>query len=524
MAQIAYILLCHKNVEAIIAQAEYLTAEGDAVAIHFDKNAPALAYQKLRQRLEDNPNVTFARRIRCGWGEWSLVEATLETLKSAVAAFPDAQHFYLISGDCMPIKSAEYIHDYLTHSNHDFIESVDFFTSNWIRTGFCEERLIYRHWFNERSQAWLFYTSYHLQSKLGLRRKIPDDLQMMIGSQWWCLRRKTVGDILEFISKRPDVVKFFRTTWIPDETFFQTLVRHMVPSNEITSKPPTFLLFSDYGMPINFYNDQKDLLLAQDHLFARKISVEATDLQQQLVSLYGAKGQDFPISDQGRRLFQFLTGRGRIGERFAPRFWEKNAMIGRDRTLYVVVCKKWHVAKRVAARMTEGSTLTKLEYMFDEATCPLPDLGGIEANLEKRGRHRRAFIRMLFECADTDQLMFCLDPANLDLLKDLHADTCDVRILEIECAYTDDYLAGHAQRVGLVGDQPVPGIADTLLSAIRNDIAHESERIRDQNFPGFYLLRERLSPEENAGPLAQFLGIEIETARSIANENHLFKD
>ena len=24
-------------------------------------------------------------------------------------------------------------------------------------------------------------------------------------------------------------MRFFRTTWIPDETFFQTLVRHLVP-------------------------------------------------------------------------------------------------------------------------------------------------------------------------------------------------------------------------------------------------------------------------------------------------------
>ena len=524
MAQIAYILLCHKNVEAIVAQAEYLTAEGDAVAIHFDKNAPQAGYAELVKRLANNPNVTFARRIRCGWGEWSLVEATLETLKSAVAAFPDAEHFYLISGDCMPIKSAEYIHSQLAASDQDFIESVDFFASDWIRTGFREERLIYRHWFNERSQAWLFYASYYLQSKLGITRSTPKDLRMMIGSQWWCLRRKTVTQILAFIKKRPDVVKFFRTTWIPDETFFQTLVRHLVPSKEITSKPPTFLLFSDYGMPINFYNDQKDLLLAQDHLFARKISMEATQLQEQLQSLYGAKGQDFPISDQGRKLFEFLTGRGRIGERFSPRFWEKDAMIGRDRTLYLVVCKKWHVAKRMATRMSECINVEKLDYVFDEGSCPLPDLGGIEKTLAKRNRHRRAFIRILFERLDTNQLMLCLDPANLDLLTDLHTDTCVVRILEIECAYSDEYLEGHARRVGLAGDQAIPGFSEKLLPAIHNDIMRESERIKDQNFPGLAQLREHFSPEENTGPLAQFLGIETNAARDIANETHLFKD
>ena len=77
----------------------------------------------------------------------------------------------------------------------------------------------------------------------------------MIGSQWWCLRRRTVEMILEFLQQRRDVIRFFSTTWIPDETFFQTLVRHLVPKGEIENRTLTFLMFSDYGMPVTFYND-----------------------------------------------------------------------------------------------------------------------------------------------------------------------------------------------------------------------------------------------------------------------------
>ena len=97
----------------------------------------------------------------------------------------------------------------------------------------------------------------------------------MIGSQWWCLRRQTIEKILDFVKKRRDVLRFFSTTWIPDETFFQTLVRHLVPAHEIQTRPLTFLMFTDYGMPATFYNDHYDLLLSQDYLFARKISPEA---------------------------------------------------------------------------------------------------------------------------------------------------------------------------------------------------------------------------------------------------------
>ncbi|KKK65343.1 hypothetical protein LCGC14_2975120, partial [marine sediment metagenome] len=230
MAKIAFILLCHKDPDAIIQQAQRLTAAGDCMSIHFDARAKPEDFARIRAALADNPNVTFARkRLRCGWGEWSLVGATLLAIEAALDAFPRATHFYMVSGDCMAIKSAEYAHEFLDADDADYIESFDYFESGWIKTGFKEERLIYRHFFNERTRKWLFYRSFELQRWLGLTRAVPADLQMMIGSQWWCLRRRTIEWIVAFTRERPDVMRFFRSTWIPDETFFQTLVRHLVP-------------------------------------------------------------------------------------------------------------------------------------------------------------------------------------------------------------------------------------------------------------------------------------------------------
>ncbi|MEL6960176.1 MAG: glycosyl transferase, partial [Pseudomonadota bacterium] len=100
MAKIAFILLCHKDPQAIVQQAEQLTAVGDYISIHFDARASKEAYAMIQDRLRDNPNVTYAtKRIKCGWGEWSLVEGTLLALEAAEQAFPDASHFYFISGD-----------------------------------------------------------------------------------------------------------------------------------------------------------------------------------------------------------------------------------------------------------------------------------------------------------------------------------------------------------------------------------------------------------------------------------------
>ena len=525
MAKIAYILLCHKNVDAVIEQAERLTATGNVVAIHFDGRAPKEEFEQLRSALKNNASVVIPkRRVKCGWGEWSLVEATLEALKAAEKAFQRATHFYLLSGDCMPIKTAEYMQNFLDAHDVDYIESFDFFNSNWIKTGFKEERLIYRHWFNERSQAKRFYASFHLQSKLGIKRSIPEDLEMMIGSQWWCLRRDTVEKLLEYCEQRRDVLSFFQTTWIPDETFFQTLVRRLVPTIEIETRTLTFLLFSDYGMPVNFYNDHYEMLIGQEFLFARKISAEATDLKERLGQLYSETSIEFNTSNEGQRLFTFLSGRGRIGERFASRFWEKDATIGRERSLLLITCKKWHVAKRLVEQIRKHSSSPAIEYLFDEEATPLPDLGGIEATLAKRTRHRRALMRMLFDYYDTDEMVICLDPSNLALFRDFFADRCETRLLEIECQYSKDYLQGHAKRVGLAGANTSNDTFSRLLPTIRNDFYRESELIRDQNFPEFHRIRERSLPEDNARVLSSFLRIPPDAANSIASTNHLFID
>ncbi len=525
MATIAYILLCHKDPDAVIAQANRLTAAGDCMAIHFDASASADSYRIIRNGLAANPNVTFARRrVRCGWGEWSLVDATLQAISAALEAFPRATHLYMLSGDCVPIKSARFAHAFLDREEVDYIESFDFFRSDWIKTGIKEERLIYRHIFNERKTKWLFYQSMEWQRRLGLERAIPADIQVQIGSQWWCLRRRTVEAVMEFVAARRDVLRFFSTTWIPDETFFQTLVRHHVPDSEIRSRTPTFLMFTDYGMPVTFYDDHYDLLIGQDFLFARKVSPEAETLKERLGQLYNDDTAEFAISNEGRSLFAFLTGRGRIGHRFAPRFWENEASLGRDRELLIVICKKWHVAKRLVAAIREKTGIPAVEYLFHEETTPLPELGGIQTSLSKRTRHRRSLMRMLFEYFRTNRMVICLDPGSLDLLQDFCSDRAVTTLLHIDSDLDDAYLAGHARRIGLASERTPAEALDRLIPTVRNAIIMEADRIRDAGFANYTRIRQSATTEQNARALEQFLAVSPEVAHQLAQLPHLFDD
>ena len=286
----------------------------------------------------------------------------------------------------------------------------------------------------------------------------------------------------------------------------------------------TFLMFADYGMPVTFYNDRYDLLLAQDSLFARKISTEATELKTRLGKLYASGRDDFKVSNEGRGLFKFLSGRGRIGCRFASQFWESETSLGRERELLILDCKKWHVAKRLVGAIRHHTDIPTIEYLFDEQDASLRDLGGIQSNLEKRTRHRRALMRMLFDYYDTDRLIICLDTASLDLMQDFFSDRSTTKLLELECSLTDEYLAGHARRVGLAGDQTSDETLAQLLPTIRYDVLFESDRIRDTGFENYGRIVEAASPQDNAHPIARFLSVDDETARQIAETPYLFVD
>lgn len=524
MACIAYLLLCHTAPERVVAQARALVAAGDAVAIHADARMPQADFARIKSALGDEARVVLAPRRRCAWGGWSLVGATLDALRAALAAFPEASHFYLISGDCLPIKPAAQIRAQLADQPRDHIETVDFFRSDWIKVGLREERLTYRHLFNERTHKRLFYASLEVQKRLGLARPLPAGLDIRIGSQWWCLRRSTAEAILALLARRRDILRFFRTTWIPDETFFQTLVHHLVPSSEITGRPPTFLAFTDYGLPVVFTNDQAALLLSQPEFFARKISPEARTLQERLWQVHAGTAPAPEVAGRGRRALAYLAGRGRIGARFAPRAWERGSRGEARWALSVIACKKWHVGKRLSARLGRLGTHSAYGYIFDDPGAKLPDLGGIGAPAWKRWRHRRALLRLLFEASGTARLVICLDPCHLDILRDLASDDTRLRILDVACTFTPDDVAAHARRAGLADKHTPPAILEALVPTITREIEDERTALLGAGFATLSTIEQGAPTVENAIALAEGLGIAYHEAHEIVSAGDLFAD
>lgn len=245
-------------------------AGGDCpVVIHVDRRVDAATFADFATRLADLPDVIFSDRFRCEWGTWGLVKAAQTGSELLLRRFAAVDRVYLASGSCLPLRPVSELRAYLdARPGIDFIESALTSDVPWTVGGLDAERFVLRFPFSWKKQRWLFDRYVKLQQMLGLRRKIPDGLAPHLGSQWWCLTRQT----LEAIFNDPNrglYDRYFKDVWIPDESYFQTMVRHH--SDRIESRSLTLSKFDYLGKPHIFYDDHLELLARSRCFVARKI-------------------------------------------------------------------------------------------------------------------------------------------------------------------------------------------------------------------------------------------------------------
>ncbi|MEM6637697.1 MAG: beta-1,6-N-acetylglucosaminyltransferase [Pseudomonadota bacterium] len=316
------IMLIHKGLARATQVARHWAGAGCPVVLHVDARVDETEFARLKSSLRDLTNVAFGVRTRCEWGTWSIVQATLRSTEVLLARFPEVQHVYLVSGACMPLRPVPELVSFL-RANHDtdFIESVTTMDVPWTAGGLQHERFSLYFPVGWKRRRALFDRLVDLQRRLGVRRTMPLDLEPHIGSQWWCLTRSTLEAILND-PERDRIERFFRHVWIPDESYFQTVVRRH--SSTIESRSLTLAKFDYQGRPHVFYDDHLELLRRSDCFVARKIWHKADRLYQSFLAQGPQLHKDVePRPSKIDRLFSQASERrtnGRAGLIMQSRF------------------------------------------------------------------------------------------------------------------------------------------------------------------------------------------------------------
>ena len=335
---VGFLMLCHTALDRAAQVARHWATQGCPVVIHVDKRVRRKGYDGIVKALADLPNVRFSGRHACEWGTWGIVAATQEAATIMLQDFPQVRHVYLSSGSCLPLRPVAELVRYLDERPRtDFIESVTTEDVGWTIGGLNLERFTMRFPFSWRKQRRLFDTYVRLQRRVGLKRRVPAGIVPHLGSQWWCLTRQTLSAILDN-PDRAEIDRYFRHVWIPDESYFQTLVRQV--SDQVESRSLTLSKFDFQGKPHIFYDDHLQILRRSDCFVARKIWPHADRLYDSFLS-NDPSGQAAAEPNPGKidRLFARAVERrtkGRAGLYMQSRHPNENWENGRTAAAYSV--------------------------------------------------------------------------------------------------------------------------------------------------------------------------------------------
>ena len=327
-------MLVHTALDRAEQVIRHWVAGGCPVVVHVDRAVDRRTYDLFEAALRDVAEVRFSTRHRCEWGTWGIVAGTQAACETMLRDFPDVRHVYLASGSCMPLRPVEELRGYLdARPTTDFIESATTADVPWTVGGLSDERFTLRFPFSWKTNRRLFDRYVEIQRKVGFRRRVPDGLVPHMGSQWWCLTRRTLSAILQDPDRqRHD--RYFRKVWIPDESYFQTLAR--LYSQRIESRSLTLSKFDFQGKPHIFYDDHLQLLRRSDCFVARKIWPHADRLYAAFLRRDGREtSMAEPNPGKIDRIFSkavLRRTRGRPGlymqSRFPNENWENGVSAG----------------------------------------------------------------------------------------------------------------------------------------------------------------------------------------------------
>jgi len=138
-----------------------------------------------------------------------------------------------LSGQCYPLKSIDSIKKVLYGKNLAYMEFFKIPEPRWGKQKGLD-RLEYQYFENPFSILYdillkkMLGTSEHAKRRFmklpRINRRIPYSLEPYGGSMWFCLTKKHVDYILEYLKDKPALLDFFKRTLVPDKLLFQTII------------------------------------------------------------------------------------------------------------------------------------------------------------------------------------------------------------------------------------------------------------------------------------------------------------
>lgn len=285
--RLAYLVFAHKNPAQLGRLLHRLYYPGCTFYVYVDAKADVRAFQDATVGIPAGTVVWLPKRKPISWGDFSLSAAYLYGFEVILQQRPEPDFIITISGQDYPIATNEAIHNWLGEHIDQSIIDHELVTED---SPHLIER-IERYYLSIKAHRTLAYpypdandfrkkafnTVLGLSGLFTLPRRLPLDHQMYFGTNWFQLKPTAARYVIDFARTNPDYLRFSRTTYVPEEFFFQTILAHAPDAlrHTLCNQRMTFMQWDrppgSYFIPLS--TDDLPAMLHSEKFFARKFDL-----------------------------------------------------------------------------------------------------------------------------------------------------------------------------------------------------------------------------------------------------------
>lgn len=262
----AHLILAHSAPEQLARLVRRLEHPQAACFIHIDRKTPLAPFTAALA----GTDVRFIRqREKVYWGAYSIVQATLNGFREILDSEGDYAHVNLLSGQDYPLWHAGRISAYLDARREQSFMRFLSVEEDWQE---AIPRLREYHLTHYRFPG--RYRLQRLLNRIMPARTMPRGLVPVGRSQWFTMAMPAVKYVTDYLDTHPDVVRFFKWTWAPDELLFQTILYNSPFRETLVNDDLRYVDWSDgQPSPRILTMEDADRLLSSGKLFARKFDM-----------------------------------------------------------------------------------------------------------------------------------------------------------------------------------------------------------------------------------------------------------
>jgi hypothetical protein len=219
MTELAAVVLAHTDPDHLRRLVGAL--EDVPIVLHCDaRTRPDMAHRMVHRLPR---RVILCERLPTSRASWSLVEAEVRALRRALS-HTRARHIAVLSGTDYPLTSmAELVRHLADWEGQSYFRNVPLPFPQWDTSIYRDGgrwRVEHRFW-RRRGQV-VFVGDVPL--RWPVKRRVPPELELRASSQWKIYARRHAELLVRLVDTRPDLVRFWRSTLVPDESFAASML------------------------------------------------------------------------------------------------------------------------------------------------------------------------------------------------------------------------------------------------------------------------------------------------------------